>query len=104
MTTTPLEDKYAPRPFGGDYDDSQEQTMRTDLEKVRHFMLGNVGVWLTKKEIRIGSGLPADKDPTPRVRDLRKPRYGGWTVDRKFFDGFDHYRLSVASSSIVEAQ
>lgn len=93
--------RFDRRAFGGNYADEQEPKMRSALERVRDFMLDHIGQWLTKEEIRIGADLPAGTDPTPRIRDLRKSKYGGWTIDQQYRDGRYKYRLMVREDGAI---
>lgn len=93
--------RFDPRMFGGNYEPESEPKMRSNLDLIREFMTFHPGVWMTKEQIRKGAGLEAGTDVTPRLRDLRKPRFGGWAIDMQYIDEQYRYRLRARDSRII---
>lgn len=96
--------RYDPRPFGGNYDQASEPKMKSNLDLVRDFMLGSPGTWFTKEEIRKGSGIDEGTDITPRLRDLRKPQFGAWSIQMQYMDEAYRYMLSPHRSSVISEE
>lgn len=62
------------------------------LDRVRNLMLD--GQWRTLAEISAATGAP-EASVSARLRDLRKPHFGGFTVDEQFVSkGLHRYRVS----------
>jgi hypothetical protein len=74
---------WGPRPhFDGEtYDAAQDQgRLRRQLESVRRVMAD--GAWRTLRELSEATGCP-EASVSARLRDLRKPKFGSWTVERQ---------------------
>jgi hypothetical protein len=54
--------------------------LNDQLKRVMRLMLG--GGWHTLREISDATGDP-ESSVSARLRDLRKQRFGGWTVERR---------------------
>ena len=62
------------------------------LEAVRSYMLGHGWVTLGQIVAAVGGSAPG---VSARLRDLRKPRFGGYTVERRYVaDGLWEYRVA----------
>jgi len=70
----------APHFDGETYDKSDQDRLRSQLERVRKLM--SDGKWHTLGSISIELGYP-EASVSARLRDLRKPKFGGHTVERK---------------------
>lgn len=67
------------------------------MGRVRRFMAD--GVWHTLAEIAAECDAP-EASVSARLRDLRKPRFGAWTVERRYVSaGLYEYRLSQPAVS-----
>ncbi len=75
-----LPSRYDKPTFAGPHEPEDEPKFQSDLERVRQFFLDHPNRWYSKEEIRVGCGMPVGKDVTPRIRDLRKERYGGLEI------------------------
>jgi putative component of toxin-antitoxin plasmid stabilization module len=77
---------------GATFDPDRDGARLTrELDRVRAFMAD--GSWRTLKEIADATGAP-EASVSARLRDLRKPRFGSWTVDREHVaDGVWRYRV-----------
>ena len=77
---------------GETYDtDRDEERLRRQLRHVRSIMLD--GRWHTLPELARGTNW-LTTSMSARVRDLRKERFGGWVVHRRYIaDGLWEYRL-----------
>jgi hypothetical protein len=68
--------------------------LRSQLARVRRAMAD--GEWHTLREL--GERLAdSDASVSARLRDLRKPKFGGWTVERQRVpggNGLHRYRLA----------
>ena len=61
------------------------------LERVRVMM--SDGRWHTLEELAMGAGC-SEAAASARLRDLRKERFGGYTIVREYIaDGLWHYRM-----------
>ena len=59
------------------------------------FLLMQDGQWRPLFAIAHHTGHP-EASVSARLRDLRKPRYGGFTVERRYIaNGVFHYRLVI---------
>ena len=69
--------------FDGDTFDQQHDGKRlgTLLESVRRLMADSE--WRTLSEIRKKIGRGSEASLSARLRDLRKPKFGGLTVERR---------------------
>lgn len=64
------------------------------LVRVRHFMLWADGEWMTPKQIMDAVNHWDWASISARLRDLRKPKFGGYDVQRKRGEnGLHYYRL-----------
>ena len=69
------------------------ERLRSQLQRVRDLMID--GQWRTLQQIARQVG-GSEAGVSARLRDLRKPRNGGYTVERKYIaDGLYEYRLEV---------
>lgn len=70
---------------GATYEPERDrERLSRQLDAVRRAMLD--GAWRTLAEIAAAAGAP-EASVSARLRDLRKPRFGGWTVQRKNLGG-----------------
>lgn len=68
-----------------------EVRLSGQLERVRALLLG--GAWYSLAHIAAVAGC-SEAGASARVRDLRKTKWGGYTIERKRVDrGLHHYRL-----------
>ena len=87
-----------PPKFDGSTIDPTHDTARltAQLARVRNVMLGD-REWRTLLEIAVLVGAP-ESSVSARLRDLRKPKFGGWTVERRRRGdpklGLHEYRVS----------
>ena len=65
---------------GKTYEPSDGPRLGTHLERVAAYMRD--GQWRTLWEIARAAGCPP-QSASARLRDLRKPRFGGYTVERQ---------------------
>lgn len=93
-------DLFAPPPeraFGGEtYDPARDyDRLKKQLNRVFHLMQD--GKWRTLSGIRTQTGgLDSEAAISARLRDFRKKKFGGHTVDRQYIgDGLFSYRLIV---------
>jgi len=89
----PAED---PQPDGATYEPEHDRVRLTGLlDAVFQFMFD--GEWRTLAEIRAAINRGTETSISARLRDLRKKKFGAWTVDRKRIgnpkDGLHAYRL-----------
>lgn len=83
--------------FDGDtYDHNRDgDRLSRQLDAVRSLMLD--GQWRTLGEITANVGAP-QASVSARLRDLRKPKFGGFTVEREYVgDGLFKYRVVEVS-------
>ena len=79
--------------FDGDTYDAERDGARlhSQLERVRDLMRG--GDWWTLVDLAQEAG-GSEASVSARLRDLRKPRFGGYAVERKYIEnGLWAYRL-----------
>lgn len=79
--------------FGGEtYEPARDgDRLRAQLGRTRAVMLD--GEWHTLHELAARTGDP-EASVSARLRDLRKPKFGGWIVEREYVaDGLWRYRL-----------
>lgn len=86
----------APDFNGPDYvREHDHERLTNQHERIREFMKD--GVWRTLVEIAAVTGDPA-ASISAQLRHLRKPRFGGWTVEKRSRSarerGLFEYRLS----------
>jgi hypothetical protein len=68
--------------------------LRCQLDAVRRLM--SDGAWRTLAEIGAAVGAP-EASASARLRDLRKPKFGGLAVEREYVRrGLFRYRLAAA--------
>ena len=79
---------------GKTYDRPRDQ-IRLNAQTQRVFDLMKDGSWRTLDRIAMLTGDP-EASVSARLRDLRKSRFGGHTVDRQFVErGLYKYRLTI---------
>ncbi len=95
---TPIRPQVPDAPFDGlDYEpDRDHRRLSTQLGKIFDLMAD--GKWRTLDEIEAATGAPASS-VSAQLRHLRKPRFGGHTVEKEHLDGgLFHYRVIPAPS------
>ncbi len=74
-----------------------QQRLHTLLARVRTYMLACDG-WRTLREIQDAISAGSETSVSARLRDLRKEKFGGYTVDRRArgdrSDGLFEYRVT----------
>jgi len=80
---------------GDDYQHDRDFTrLKNQSERVYTFIQN--GEWTTLSEISAATGAP-EASISAHLRDLRKPRYGGHTVEKKYVGGgIYQYRVIFA--------
>src|SRR6187431_3341804 len=74
--------------------------LTTQLETIRQKMMN--GQWWTVAELEYETGHPATSI-SAQIRNLRKPRMGGWTVERRHVgDGLYEFRLDAESGKVKQ--
>lgn len=91
----PKRSRYDPPAFGGPHEPEDEPTFRSDLARIRAFFLSHPNQWYSKEELRVAVDLPVGKDVTPRIRDLRKQRFGAMRIVMKKIKGQYRYILPI---------
>lgn len=82
----------APRFDGVTYDPKLDgERLANQLDRVRGFVRD--GGWYTLAVISQALGFP-EASVSARLRDLRKPRFGGWLVERQRLFGLWAYRVT----------
>lgn len=77
----------------GDTYESQRDKVRLNEQQLRVFEAMQDGAWRTLGEISEATGDP-EASVSARLRDLRKPKFGGFTVERRYVgQGLWAYRL-----------
>jgi biotin operon repressor len=72
---------------GYTYDPAQDfERLKTSLDKVRYLMLSERGRWWTLSELASRTGS-SEAGVSARIRDLRKPHHGGFSVENKRMKG-----------------
>src|SRR5882762_6250173 len=93
MTDLPLlnwQPKFDGKTFKADRD---TERLSDQLRRVFNFM--SDGLWHTLREIGAATGAP-EQSTSSRLRDLRKPRFGAYTVERRYDGaGLWSYRVLV---------
>ena len=87
-----------PKFIGSDYDDSHDHVrLSGQIKRVRDLMSDHA--WRTLDEIAINTGDP-QASVSAQLRHLRKPRFGGNTVDKRprgnRSNGLFEYRVGAA--------
>lgn len=95
---TPLIPKDDPRyvslNFDGQTFDPPRDRVRLNAQMQKVYDLMKDGAWRSLREIAETIGAP-EASVSARLRDLRKPRFGGYLVQRKrVADGLYHYRIA----------
>jgi hypothetical protein len=77
---------------GSTYDRARDQKrLNRQLDKVFHIV--KHGKWITLSRIAEVTGEP-EASISARLRDLRKPRFGGHTIERRYIEcGLFEYRM-----------
>lgn len=89
--------------FDGDtYDTARDGArLRSQLERVLDLIRG--GGWWTLVDLAHEAGC-SEAGASARLRDLRKPRFGGYDVERKYVEnGLWAYRLRPGNVSVLPA-
>jgi hypothetical protein len=74
---------FSDEPRGETFDPEQDgPRLRSQLERVRSFLLEREGRWLTLELIGRGADAP-EASVSARLRDLQKPQYGGFIVEKR---------------------
>jgi hypothetical protein len=82
--------------FDGDTYEHERDSERLTGQYQRVFSLMRDGRWRTLPEIEATTG-DSVSSVSARLRDMRKPRFGGHTVERAYImNGVWEYRLLVA--------
>jgi hypothetical protein len=79
--------------FDGETFDQERDGSRLNkqLQAVKQLM--SDGIWRSLAQIAESVGYP-EASVSARLRDLRKPKFGGYTVERKYINkGLHHYRV-----------
>lgn len=69
------------------------ERLSRQLDKVRDLMKD--GAWRSLPMIRAAVGAASEAGVSARLRDLRKPKFGGYEVQRKREGNLFYYRLVV---------
>src|SRR4030095_7635551 len=94
VTGLPLWD--SPARFDGSTYSHDRDGERLNSQLQRVFALMRDGNWRTLKEIAATAGEASEAAVSARLRDFRKARFGGHTVEREFVEkGLWRYRLIV---------
>lgn len=85
--------------FDGDTIDQERDGERLSRQARTVFNLMRDGKWRTLFAIASWTGEP-EASVSARLRDLRKPKFGGYTVDREYIaDGVWQYRVRKPEAS-----
>ncbi len=87
-------------PFGGEtYDRTRDRArLQRQLDKVRRLMMD--GEWWTLGALEEQTGAP-QASISARVRDLRKPKFGGYDVPKRYVsDGLWEYRVVLPTGQM----
>lgn len=86
--------------FDGETFDSEQDATRLGGQLLRVFNIMSDGIWRTLADIRIATCLvDSEAGISARLRDLRKKRFGGHTVERRRTapeSGLFEYRVIVS--------
>lgn len=78
----------------GTYVEARDGVRIAKQRRLVHAVMAD-GQWHTLQELGEGLRYP-EASVSARIRDLRKARYGGHTVERRYLgNGLWHYRLVV---------
>jgi len=69
-------------PFAGPHDPKDIPKYQRQLDTIRRLLSRPYGQWWTLAELADRAGC-AEQSASARVRDLRKERFGGFTVERR---------------------
>jgi len=81
--------------------DGEAQTSRLGRQLVRVYDVLKDGKWHTLAEIADTTGAP-EASIAARVRDLRKPRFGGFGIQREHTTHGLHYYRLIPDTGIIE--
>ena len=74
-------------------DERDNGRLQAQLDRVRAVMLGSLN-WWTLRDIATWTGYP-EASVSARLRDLRKAKFGGYNVERKYVErGIWAYRVT----------
>lgn len=92
MVSAPTLFEVPPHFDGATYEQKHDEArLGRQFEAVKAYMLNHE--WVTLPELQCALG-GSEAGLSARLRDLRKPRFGGYTVDRKRIDaGLFAYRV-----------
>jgi hypothetical protein len=80
--------------FDGETYDPKRDKVRLNEELYQVWRVFQDGVFWTLAELEQTTGYP-QASISARLRDLRKPRFGGWNVERRYVaDGLHEYRVN----------
>ncbi len=105
-STVPFAAKLPATPLqfdGATYEPARDRSrLKAQLDRVKRAMAG--GVWLTLAQLSAATGDP-EASVSARLRDCRKARFGGHTVEREYVErGLFRYRLlDGAQAALAEA-
>lgn len=92
-----------PQRDGQTYDHARDGA-RLASQQNRVLALMRDGRWRTLAEIALYTRDP-ESSVSARLRDLRKPKFGGHTVEREYVEsGLHRYRVLVRPEFTLEAQ
>lgn len=90
--------------FDGETFEPDKDAKRLSTQQDRAFALMRDSQWRTLRTIAASLGCP-EQSASARVRDLRKPRFGGHKVDRRrVAGGLFEYRVVPAEELRAEEQ
>ena len=91
---------WRPPEFGGDTFDQTRDGARLNAQAQKVFDVMCDRSWRTLGQIAEATGAP-EASVSARLRDLRKPRFGGFTVERRHRDrGLWEYRLAAQGNEL----
>lgn len=69
--------------YGPDYDEQIDgQRIKTQMEKIRDYVLGKYPDWVSLAEIETATEYP-QASISAQLRHLRKSRFGGYVVEKQ---------------------
>ena len=85
---------------GNTFDDQRDGSrLQAQLDRVHSVMAD--GAWRTLHDLSEACGSP-EASVSARLRDLRKPKFGGYEVERRYVRrGLHEYRLVVGQLRLV---
>jgi len=106
MTVQSGREKSRRKRFDGEtYDETRDgDRLYSQLIKVKNFLVKRYPLWVGLKQIATAIHAPDSSIPaiSARLRDLRKPHYGGYTIERRYVHrGLFEYRLLLKEPSDV---